>query len=1050
MAKLDPYKRTVDYRSEIQVNSRSGLGSAAQSNLQVANIYGNLGSEFSKLVVDDLQETNIKNAAQLASQIKFGTKTLETEIDGNTVTVDMPTIIKPDGETVRGESGRLAYQKILAKNFTNQLKNDLLTITETEANNVESRFGSMEEFATIVTTKHDLIYEQLPVEIANELRTEAEKKIIQRGARVQNVFLNEQNARTKIAWDSSKGEIEQNIINSAMIGDTESATNYLNEYENHFNNGMETNVIRDANEENKTNSLSRMSGLVSAYKLINPHLLDDLNTNNISLIQQSVSNTEQIINLLNTAPGIDSANLLNLKTSEVTTLTRKQFSDLIKNPKTREDLAVDLNRRLSYLKDIVSNYDKASAGLNLTQDIINNSNAGITGRDYTKKEMDQINPYENRAFIERFNAKHNKKLTVENAKDDINYMIHLATHENIMHPDFKSKVENNFKNFDEDYITQMIDNGFLPSLKYYIHTDGEQVNRLYDHFNKDLAADISQIINLTEVGIPVKEIAETFKVIQGAGNAQISMDLNDAAKELKFDDFAHMKKDFANYYMQTFQGVGPGEGELHALHLARQYASRTLTRAIQGKDFDLANYIDDIETNRSYRYSKSQDGYIFNPKAYQPETALYKDQYVMNTKAPTQFGLPPHIEGKGWDYKKEFNLDYLKDPIGAMFSRDARGKKHWETIFDASLKDGIDSEFRKGGRIKMVPTGLNQQYPTYYIGQLNDNGMFDFVLDPNGEKAILNPSTWYIPAYRNLMSGNQEFRELIANTKYLDANGKPQNPEQVDLDSWNYYLNREFNQFVRGFNNMVIPDGEVTTGEVIGAGSTGVLAPILKDVGTKTINLGGKGVTSIYNFITGKQKIFTPYKSGEINFKKLGSKKAMALRAASAIALWSSLSVYGRDIEEFYQKKTSGLDTFQLNDAQALGQIRYWTEKDRYNIPEYIEQAYLPSTAPYIHTEDLDMGNGNVIPKGTSSTLLMGAEVHPDLGWIVFPHIRTIDGERQLLSTEDAIEYAIGKKDYIQYNTQEEAIRVSVEFSDTVDYWRNNPNQEWWLKGIHK
>ena len=96
--------------------------------------------------------------------------------------------------------------------------------------------------------------------------------------------------------------------------------------------------------------------------------------------------------------------------------------------------------------------------------------------------------------------------------------------------------------------------------------------------------------------------------------------------------------------------------------------------------------------------------------------------------------------------------------------------------------------------------------------------------------------------------------------------------------------------------------------------------------------------------------------------------------------------------------------------------MEYYNTYDR----EWIKRALNPNTPTTVAKETVR----------TMSTEFNGKE-------ILFPKIRMIDGKLVKLSDKDAMEIAIEKKDFIEFNTRGEATAYSKGLSMMINIARN-------------
>tara|TARA_R100001530_G_scaffold30713_1_gene24185 strand:+ start:2373 stop:5555 length:3183 start_codon:yes stop_codon:yes gene_type:complete len=1054
MAKIKGYQQAVDYTSQIGVSAHSGIAKAAQSERQIAENWASLGADLNTMIVKELKTRNIEDAQDLASQISYDKKPVDVEIDGKTETVNMTHVIQPEGKIV-GESGLLAYKKMLATNWIAQLDNDLTRITETQANESEDVFETMEMFAAKTSQKHDVIYEQLPDSISNMLRVDAEKHIITRGARVQNVFLGEKNRRDNELWDNQLTELSDKIWNTAERGGD--VTKHLENLADLYDNGIELKNIKGASSANKRKAMENNAGLVSFFKLTNTLTTKDFS--DPMILSFDIKNTQAIISLLNPIPSKDSYNVYDMTNKLGTTLTKQQVHDTIKDPVMRTKMLAHFNRRLAYLKELSKGQDDIITGMNLTNEVNSRRDRGLQNRNFTKKEWELMNPNQNKDWIRRYNEITGKSLDINNAAGDPNYQIYLATDRQVIDPNTKSFIENNFKNFDVSAIKEFYDKGYFSSLKNYTHK-GDKENALVAIFGNDLGQKMTVFTEIVESGVAsIEDLGRIYSNIQEKEARGTLKTEKEIAIELGAKDENDLRKRINAIYESMTPGLGTKRTAGRYNFLIKQYRGDILTQTLLST-FDLKDWIYDEEESINAQYRLVQDGYIHNPSNLKARDSIDRESYILYNQSAQKLMLPNfNRETKQWEYKGDWNLDYAIPIINMMISQDPRfGKGHYEQFWTSdkphplgtfaqgrlTVQEFVDEEFRSMGRVKLVPTGPAQEYPEFYVGKVNDDGSIDYIENADGSKAILDLAKYYIPAHRNLVSGNPGFKKYLVDMGMIKHDGTPVNRQQEDLDSWSYWAGREWLQFKHGLSD-IMPDPWQTTGETLGAGTLGAVSPGAYSItgGIKDTLKAGAG------WLVSKTGIEWKPSTNAIRKLTVGmgritkSKSRLALLAALGMTLYTFTTANSRYI-------TNALEGRNLwEEEHDMPYLGYYREPGMFDLPQYILDAYDKNIPEYVHTEEYITPSGFSYPKGTKSTVLLGAEQHPEKGWIVFPHVVVINGERVLLNTEEAIKYAIEEGGYTPFENGNAAQNMAENFSDTVRFWRTNPNTNWWLDGIN-
>ena len=1058
MAKIKTYQPVVDYTSQISVSAHSGISKAAQAERQIAENWSALGTDLTTMITDELKLRNVENANELASQISYDKKPVDVEINGQTETVDMTHVIQPEGKIV-GESGMLAYKKILATNWISQLDNDLTQITETQANESEDMFETMEMFAAKTLQKHEAIYEQLPDTVSSLLRADAEKHIITRGARVQNVFLAEKNRRDNELWNNQHSDLTEKIWNKAERG--EDVTHLLGQYEELYINGIELKNIKQATTANQKKALEDMAGVVSFFKITNTLTTKDFS--DPRTISADLKNTRAIINLLNPIPGQDSYEVYDMINQSTTKLTKKQVHDTLQDEQLRTDMLSHFKRRLTYLKELEEGHNAALEGMSRALNHNRVRDVGALPQKLTGKDLDELIKYSMSDWVKRYNKVYGRNIDVANAKQIPHFQSWLASDRAILLPELKAAIETNFKNFQPDIMKQMYDTGILSRLKNFYYK-GTDENLLIYHFGPELGDALSMFTDIADTKIiSINDLGDMYAEIRNKRISGGAISDKEAAAKLGFiSDKEGDPKKLHEYIKNIYDVMTPGAPEARANARFRVILDKVKSNALTETlitNIDIKDYIYDQE--RIVKNKMVKDSYIHNPDNKNGRDSIDRESWIGMDRSSQKYMLAGfNRETKTWEIGGDWNLDYLIPWINNMIANDTtRGMGHYTKFWTSdkpgvfsTLKQGrtsvqefVDSEFRAMGRIKLIPAGYVQEFPQYYVGKVNDDGSVDYILQSDGQRAVLDIAKIYVPAHRNMIKTTPGLKDFLIKNKILDTDGRP-TKDNVELGTFKNWVDREILQFKHGLSDW-IPDPWQTTEETLWAGGIAATSPAW----TATVDATWDAIKHGAGWVASKTGIkFNPKTAAKEKYTKAferlsKAKGRMGLLAAIGVTLWSFGSANSRDI-------TNYLDGNNLwENDHDLPYLGYYREPGMYDLPEFIIDAYDPAIPEYVHTEEY-VNEDVIIPKGTKSTVMLSAEQHPDLGWMVFPNVVVINGERVLLNKEDAMQHAINKGEnigYIPFDDSKKAIEMSRDFSNTVQFWRTNPHANWWLDGIN-
>ena len=1045
MAKVTPYKQQVDYTSKISVGNNKGNLVAAQNELSKSKLYSALGSEFNTMVVDNLKAQNINEGTSLAKQLQYGKKNVSKIVDGETISTQMTSLIYPVEQRIRGDSGLKAYKKQLARDYTANLSNDLLKITEDEANRVESEFGTMEEFATIASAKHSLIYENIDPTIANELRADAEKKIISRGSRVQNVHLAEQHKRASDTWDVHDKILQDKIFNAAKINDNELVNKLTLDLKELNREGSDLN-IRKAIIKGPDN-VRRINNLVSGFNLINKLQLQNYSTASYEDIQRELVNTENMIMLLSKAPNVQSMPVhifFGEGAGETQQLTAELFNKTFDDPELQDAIGTELKNKVSYLKNMMQVFDSKVESASIGSRIIGNILANTSNAKLSDSDMEKFNPNNNQALINVYNKRHQRNLTIQEAPNDMEYQIFVATAGGQMHPTIRKEHMASFNTFDTERISYLYNSGYLGRLSKYIDGAGQEQNMLLVHYGDDTGTWLTRMIRGLDNGtFTLNEFSETFT--KEKRGEIMSVDSALGLLGTDYTKYVDLEKEFVDYYNDRFGGNTRERARSEAKRFFRKIRTSEVSR-VNIKNFDVEDYIYDIEKNKLYKHQLTKSEYVIGA-SQNVSNPLYYDGVIKNSEALSQFALPPQkyipeTQKTIWDPEAKWNLDWVKEPLLLLFNADPLLKR-WttETKYD-TVEDFVNNEF--GRRIKLIPIGINEQYQRYNVVKVNDDGDFDYVLGKNGRRAELDLAPYYKPAYRNVVSGNNVFRSFIKDLTQAESDHNPQNDKQDWLGSWEYWARREWDQHFHGINK-IMPDGEVTMGEGFGAFISGGLINKYLGAPDKPVpskipdRWGGKYVRETLEYIKEKRLKFT---------------KGSFLKGGIVLGLtYLTSSQFAEEIEDSIEGFTGGGKFFDMDDPKMsyTGARRFQAKSGpEFNVIQDLENLYSSELPPYEFKEDYINNTGDVINAGTTEYNFTHIEKHPDLGWIAVQQIKIIDGKRVFLSESEAMAQAVTDDQYILLQNKAQAINYRDNIDSQIRHWSTSPNQNWWLNGIEE
>lgn len=1069
MAKPD--KQQVDYTSQIQVTGRSGLGAAAGYEKQMAENWSQIGNEFRGYMVEELKARNIEDALSLANQIQFDEKIIEADINGSVHKITMPSLIAPEGRIV-GQSGLDAYKKIAAKTYVAELENDFATITETEANLAEDQNLTMQEFTANVTDKHNIIYENLPNDIVNLIRPDMEKFVIQRAARVQNQYLAFQNANQQKAFENLSLDYMNKITNLSNIGDAKTARMQQEQYFKHLEDGLALGNIKGITKEYIQQERARINGEVSFRLMVSQFSLKELNSRNLNHIRAEINNLTTLKDMLIPVPGMNKGKLVNPYTGKVLDISPDLIKEMISDPRQAEKIAVDLNVRLGHYNKLITKVDDISASVNQAQKYINARNAGVQLAK-ASKEDEKLTAYGTAGYnelLKDYNKNYQQSLSPEDSLTNNEFQITLMTDYNTMSPSFRNELIANLDTMNVKYLKAMYDSGFLSKMKdHKIKGEGGRTTseNLFTKYFEGHETLLMRITRALEQGESIEEIARVYTAIK-TGDALTEDDLFDLVTNNNSslpDSRAKLNAVVRSYYANNHYGVDEDRAKVYTDKLIRELQSDPATRALYiSGNLDIGNEIYDRERQREEEFAIVKDAYIYNASGIDAHRAGYMETSIAKNKSIEQFTLPPIINGE-FDYKATWNLDYMDDFIRMWMLNDPN--IDWKTQFDVeNLGAYVKKEFRPGGKIKLVPVSSNQNYPTYQLVHLNVDNQPTYVSDASSNPKEFNIGDIFQPAYKNIVR-NDGFRQFLLERQNVEHDGKESNLSNVDVDSLYYKAGREWQQLKKSID--IFPDEIWTLGETGAAASFGAAAPYIYDMGKAALGVAKRKFASTFRTaaVVGPNiKVGPLNKEFKTAAKVITDKKTKygfgwKGRVGMAVGTYLGLTFFSREIESFQQGMA---EDPPYSITQMGNQLRYRKEeKDQYGqllyptqVPQWAIDAYDPDIDTYKFTEDYaNDKTGSNAYSGSEGTVLLSAEINPETKmWIVYPNIRVVDGKRVLLSEKDAFDKAIKDKDYITFgpaddqNERKKALDFSRNFGQEVDYWRKNPNLEWWANGV--
>ena len=1050
---ITPDKKQVDFSSQIQVTGRSGLGSAAGYEQQIANNWSQIGNEFKSFMIEELKARNIENAISLANQIQYDETTIEADVDGRKISAKMPSLIAPEGKIV-GQSGLDAYKKIAAKTYLAELENDFATITETEANIAEDQKLTMQQYTANVTEKHNLIYEALPPDIVNAVRPEMEKKLIQRAARVQNTYLAFQNANQQDAYVKLSSDYKDKIVNLSNIGDADAVRKMQEKYFEHLEDGLALGNIKGLTPEYIQQERARVNGETSFRLMLSQFSVKELDSRNINHVRAELNNLTNLIDMLTPVPGVDKATLVNPYTGETLQISAETIKEMIPDPQTAEKIAVDLKTRRGHYSNLMNNVDSSLDSIELANSLISSRNASVQHRPLTDADVKKLTTDQPgyATLVHDYNKNYGANLGVKDSITNSQFQQILVLDYGVMTPDFKKTMTANLNTMDVEYLDMLWKSGFLSKMKSHkVQGKGGRATRvnLFEKYFGELADNFTRFTRALEQGEDIRELAQVYNDVKSGvamSATEVESYIKDKGGKLPATRTAIYNAARASYEAQ-FPGVDNDRIRAYADGLVRDLQSDSLTRSLYASgNFNIDDDIYDKEASRQAQYSLVKSGYTYNPSGIDAHRAGHQEMYIARNQALMQFALPPVVDGE-FDYTKEWNLDYMKDFIRMWMMNDPN--TNWKTQFDVEdIGEYIDKEWRVGGKIKVIPVSNNQKYPTYRIVHLNVDGAPTYVTDASLNPKEFNIGDIFQPAYKNIAS-NEQFRSFIMERANRGADGKVTDLSPPDIDSLWYKVGREANQLYKSID--ILPDENWTVGETVAAGGAGIVAPYVANALAPVKDLIKKGAKKLIgksNVSLGKEA----KKAIDIVKGKDTGKLGWKGRAALAISFYIGSTVFSRELEAFQQGFS--VAPYDIKDMQH--HMRYQNENDIYptRIPEWAVQAFDPDIDTYKFEEEYTNEFSEIVyPKGSEGTMLLSAEIH-DNKWIVFPSIRVVDGKRILLSKEDAFKEAVDKKDFIEFGPSEDpvaknkAIDFSRNYGHEVNWWRQNPNVMWWAKGV--
>ena len=777
MAKLKQEKAEIKYVDQIGINRGGGFEVAARGEIQTANAFNQIVSEWSEFALRETKDWGKKLGEREASEYDFGEKNVTyTDDKGVVHKQKIPTKVKIP-EYLTTASSIESFEKDIFLKYKKEVEASIDEIILDERGTAEKNYDTIENFTSIVESRLEPLLKNLEPNFKQVIETYIKDKVPAHGRMVASNYDRFHELIKNVKYTSDHKTTLSEFNKALFYDDKDLIQKKLDEFETTVTNGQNNNVI-NALGEGKQN-IADAKVMVGVFKLFEGIHITDYDSSSPLLLTNTIRNYEKITSLLQ-IKGPNEVNLI-LPDGKTKKITKTDLNNVKgNNLGVFEDVRIALSNQINIMKGLVKDKVDTTVVLeafdfNLNNQGMNAVTGGLTKDKYAEKLFSPTNlPIVIAKFNSLFDS--SEHITIDDWNNSDRFIKWILTEQQVLPLQVKEQMEMAYTNFNQNDIEALRNSSLITFMNDFHHT-----------FSKDIDGSISH----STVGLDIFSTVGISKDIQ---NRIFAIESKLRLNNNLIDAIDSTREYFDKFEKSTFtslsQAVTFASGKritnisevngyvdkeivnlLDTITMWEPSISLTLSQAVKSEiheyimkghpirklsDLDSAikssmKYV--LDGGTGYGFSK----YTFSPfvnMKYDEGDFADRQHFVLD--AVEHFYSLPNQDG-------ELGIEWMMPEVYNLI----KGSPDFEKMIPY-LTEHKDGGFKVdfGTKIFLQSTGMGTNVaPKYNLVWVDNNGQPKLIQDENGLPIFYDPSLNYETKRQELIINDGDMNEKIENYK---------------------------------------------------------------------------------------------------------------------------------------------------------------------------------------------------------------------------------------------------------------------------------------------
>jgi len=794
MAKLKKEQSEIKYVDQIGINTGGGFAVAARGEIQTANAFNQIVSDWSQFALRETKEWGKKLGEKTASEYDFGYQEVQYT-DPNHPNLTLKQKIPTQVETPKyltTASAIDAFEKDIFIKYRNEVMASVDGILSDERTIAERNYDTAENYEAIVKARLEPLLTNLDPDFKQIIETYSNKNTSSNVRMVASRYDRHQELIRDVQY-TSEHKATGNELNKALIyDDADLIAEKLQKF-------TEVITVAQGNDNYKAlgngkQDIADAKSKVKVFKLFSGIHIKDIDNATPLQLTNTIENYKKISSLLQ-FKGPNEINLV-LSDGNLKKITKKEVNKITgNNLKVFEDISSALYTQATTLSSLLNT--KVSSTNHYSTFDYNLNNGGKdailpAGVSRTKYAKDIFSPEHLPVHIAKYNSllDSSEHITIDSYQTSDRFVKWVLTEQHVLPPIVKQTIETAYTSFNQESITELRNSSIITFMNDFQHTFSKDI----DGTNK--GATVSLDI-FSVVGIP-KNIQNRIFAIES--KLRLNPNLAEAVAST------------ADFYSKFDQGVYTNLSQALAFGSGKRITNVSEVNAYINEE--IVNILDTWTTfepslPQTLAHAVKNEVHEYIMKGHPVEklsdlNSAIKSSMMLVLSGETGFGFSeytysPFVNMKydASDYKKRkhFVMDHLETyslPEKIEIKHDILGTEidlptgevkevmsinwmlpHLEKLIKDSpsyetMKPFLTKDFKKdfGNQIQVQSTGVGtNKFPKYNLVWVDNNGQADYILDDSGLPIFFDPFPLYKELSSKLVIEDSELNEKIENYK---------------------------------------------------------------------------------------------------------------------------------------------------------------------------------------------------------------------------------------------------------------------------------------------